>query len=128
MKEFKKYFLIKALPQDVYAALTNPEIIAIWTGEKAEMSVIPESEFEWWNGDICGKNIEFEQDKKIVQQWYFGEEDTDRPSVVTLKLHADKKGTSLEVHQTNIPDEAFGNITEGWQETIVNSICDLLEE
>jgi len=125
MKQYKKHFIIQASPQDVYAALTNPDIISLWTGEKAIMSTTPGSEFEWWEGDICGTNIEFEQDKKIVQEWYFGEEE---PSIVTIKTHTDKKGTDLEINQTNIPDDAFENISEGWNDAIVSAIKDLLEE
>lgn len=127
MKNYKKQFLIKAQPQDVYAALTNPEIIAIWTGEEAVMDTTPDTEFSWWDGDICGKNLEFEADKKIVQQWYF-EQDDEPVSIVTLKMHPDKQGTSLEINQTNIPDEAFDNIAEGWKEAVVTSLRDLLEE
>ncbi len=127
MPDYKKQFIIKAQPQDIYAALTNPEIIAIWTGEKAVMDATPDTEFSWWDGDICGKNIEFEADKKIVQQWYFGE-DQEPASIVTLKMHPDKQGTSLEINHTNIPDEAYDNIIEGWKEAIVAPLRDLLEE
>ncbi len=127
MKDYKKQFIIKAQPQDVYAALTNPEIIAIWTGEEVVMNTAPDTEFSWWDGDICGKNLEFETDKKIVQQWYFGE-DEEPTSIVTLKMHPDKQGTSLEINHTNIPDEAYDNIIEGWKEAIVTPLRDLLEE
>jgi uncharacterized protein YndB with AHSA1/START domain len=127
MRDYKKQFIIKAQPQDVYAALTNPEIITIWTGEEAVMNATPETEFSWWNGDICGKNLEFEADKKIVQQWYFGE-DQEPVSIVTLKMHPDKQGTSFEINHTNIPDEAYDNIVEGWKEAIVAPLRDLLEE
>lgn len=125
MQTYKKHFIIKASPQDVYAALTNADMIFLWTGEEAVMSTTPGSEFEWWSGDICGKNIEFEQDKKIVQEWYFGEDET---SLVTIKTHADKKGTDLEINQINIPEEALENIAEGWEEVIVAALKDLLEE
>jgi len=127
MKDYKKQFIIKAQPQDVYAALTNPEIIAIWTGEEAVMEATPDTEFSWWDGDICGKNLEFETDKKIVQQWYFGE-DEEPTSIVTLKMHPDKQGTNLEINHANIPDEAYDNIIEGWKEAIVAPLRDLLEE
>lgn len=125
MQTYKKHHTLKALPQDIYAALTNPEIIALWTGEEAVMQALPGTEFSWWGGDICGKNIEFEADKKIVQEWYFGEEET---SLVTIKLHPDKKGTDIEIIQINIPDEAFENISEGWNDVIIDALRDLLEE
>ena len=113
MKNYKKYFKLAAMPSDVYNALTNKAMIEIWTGEDAEMSTQPGTEFSLWDGSICGLNLEFEQDKKIVQEWYFGEEDEDKKSIVTIKLHPDKKGTIMEVVQTNIPDDAYENISEG---------------
>lgn len=126
MKEFKKYFKLAAEPKDVYNALTNKVMIEIWTGEAAEMEEVAGTEFSLWDGSICGKNLEFVKDHKIVQEWYFGEQDD--ASIVTIKLHADKAGTSMEVKQTNIPDEAFENIVEGWQEDYFDALNQLFEE
>lgn len=112
MKEFKKYYKLGASPSDIYNALTNTVMIEIWTGEPAVMSTEPGSEFSLWDGAIVGKNVEFEPDKKIVQHWYFEE---DNESVVTIKLHSDKEWTNVEVHQTNIPDDAYENMIEGWE-------------
>lgn len=124
MKEFKKYFKLEASPADLYNALTNPVMIEVWTGESAIMSTEPGSEFSLWDGEISGRNIEFIPNQKIVQQWFFGEE-TD--SVVTIKLHPDKTGTNVEVHQTNIPDEAYDNITEGWESDYIGSLKELFD-
>ena len=66
MKDFKKYFIIPAPPEDVYLALTNPITIHLWSGEEAEMSTEPGSEFSLWGGSIVGKNLEFVEGKKIV--------------------------------------------------------------
>ena len=74
MRDFKKYYTIPALPDEVYLALTLPATIQLWTGEEAEMSTEPGSEFSLWEGAITGRNIEFEENRKIVQQWYFDEE------------------------------------------------------
>jgi activator of HSP90 ATPase len=125
MPDFKKYYSIPASPQEIYAALTNPTIIRLWTGEPAEMSTEPGSEFSLWDGSIAGKNLEFEQDKKIVQEWYFG----DRPeqSVVTIKLHPAKDGTSVELRHTNIPEEDFDEITSGWTESYFASVYEFFE-
>lgn len=114
MKDFKKYYIMQALPEDVYLALTNPLSIKLWSGEEAVMSTEPGSEFSLWEESIIGKNIEFEENKKIVQQWYFGEQQ--EPSIVTIKLHEHKKGTSLELKHTNIPDEDYDDIVEGWND------------
>jgi activator of HSP90 ATPase len=122
VKDFKKYYIIPAPPEEVYIALTNAATIQLWTGEKAEMSAEPGAEFSLWEGSIVGRNLEFEEGKKIVQQWYFGDQ-TDE-SIVTMKLHAHPQGTSIEVRHTNIPDPDFEEITEGWSGTYMSSLED----
>lgn len=124
MKEFKKYFKINASAADLYNALTNPVMIEVWTGEEAVMNTEPGSEFSLWGGEITGRNIEFIPNEKIVQQWYFGEESE---SIVTIKLRSEKNSTSMEVHQTNIPDEAYENISEGWVSDYMGSLMELFD-
>nr|WP_320000362.1 SRPBCC domain-containing protein [uncultured Draconibacterium sp.] len=123
MKDLKRYYTITADPKDVYNALTNEKMLEIWTGETAVMPLESNTEFSLWGGSISGINVEFEQDKKIVQKWFFGEEMED--SLVTIKLHPHKKGTSIELRQTNIPDEAFDNISEGWDEDYFGALNEL---
>lgn len=120
MKDFKKYYLISATPEEIYRALTLPATLELWTGEPAEMSVEQGSEFSLWNGSIVGKNIEFVADKKIVQQWYFGEQTT--ASIVTIHLHIHKQGTSVELIHTNIPDDDYEDIVQGWDEAYFGSL------
>jgi activator of HSP90 ATPase len=126
MKDFKKYYLISAPPEDVYLALTFAPTIMLWTGDRAEMEAEAGTEFSLWGGDIVGRNLEFETNKKIVQQWYFGDQPDD--SIVTIKLHKDPKGTSVELKHTNIPDEEFANIADGWDEVYFQSLKEFYEE
>ncbi len=125
MKDFKKYYLVNASPEDVYNALTNEATIQLWSGEEAIMPRQPGSEFSLWGGSICGINLEFVPGKKMVQQWFFGEQE--EPSIVTIILHPDKKGTSVELRHTNIPDEDFDNITSGWNLQYFGSIIEFYE-
>ena len=120
MKDYKKYYTIGADNSDVYAALTNPLTIQLWSGEAAVMSTEPGSEFSLWEGSITGKNLEFEDKKRIVQQWYFGEQD--EASIVTIKLHDHPDGTSVELRHTNIPDEDYTDIVEGWDTMYFGSL------
>ena len=120
MKTFKKTFRINAEPSDIYSALTNPYTIELWSGYKAEMSTEPGSTFSLWEGDIEGKNLEFVQDRKVVQEWYFGEQS--EKSVVTISIFPDKENSSVTVEHTNIPDEEFDNISEGWREYYIGAI------
>lgn len=126
MKEFKKYYIITAPPEDLYRALTTEITIRLWTGDLVEIDPQVGGEFSMWDGAIQGKFLEMVPYSKIVQQWYFGEQEEE--SIVTLKLHEHKKGTSLEVKHTNIPDEDYDDIVEGWNETYVASLIDFYEE
>lgn len=126
MKNFKKYYIIPATPEEIYNALTNPLSLQLWTGEKAEMSLQPNSEFSLWDGSITGINLEFEDNKKIVQQWFFGEQSDN--SIVTIKLHTHGDGTSVELLQTNIPDEDFNDIVEGWNDSYFAALYDFFVE
>jgi len=120
LKDFKKYYVLPATPEEIYTALTNPLTIELWTGETAVMSTEVGTEFSMWDGSIVGKNLEFEQDKKIVQQWYFDGQEAE--SIVTIKLHPDKNGTSAELRHTNIPDSDYEDMTEGWNDAYFGSL------
>jgi activator of HSP90 ATPase len=126
MKDFKKYYIIPAPPEEVYLALTNPNTVHLWSGEIAEMSTEPGSEFSLWEGSIVGKNLEFTPNKKIVQQWYFG--DQLEESIVTIILHTHKHGTSVELKHTNIPSQDYQDIVEGWDDNYFGALRDFYEE
>ncbi|MFT3705607.1 MAG: SRPBCC family protein [Agriterribacter sp.] len=125
MKALKKYYIIPASPEEVYNALTNPLAIRLWTGEPVTMSTEPGSEFSLWDNSIEGKNLEFIANKKIVQQWYFGEQE--EPSIVTIILHSHNDGTSLELRHSNIPDSEFDEIVNGWNDVYISSLRDFFE-
>jgi activator of HSP90 ATPase len=122
MKTFKKTFKINAEPSDVYSALINPFTIELWSGYPAIMSEEPGSEFSLWEGDITGRNLEFIKDKKIVQEWCFGEQP--EKSVVTITIQPDRENCQVTVEHTNIPDKDFAEIAEGWREYYIGAIAD----
>lgn len=125
MKDYKNYYIIAAPPEELYKALTNPATLQLWTGEKAEMSTEAGSEFALWDESIVGKNLEFVENRKIVQQWYFGEQEP--ASIVTIILHPHKQGTSVELRHTNIPDEDYNEIVQGWDEVYFGSLAEFYE-
>lgn len=121
MKDYKKYYIITASPEEVYLALTNELTLTLWTGAKAQMVAEVGTEFSLWEDSIVGKNLSFEENKKIVQQWYFDQEEE---SIVTIKLHPHKRGTSVELIHSNIPEEDYENITDGWNTDYFGSLID----
>jgi len=84
------------------------------------MSTEPGSEFSLWEGDITGKNLEFIQDRKVVQEWYFG--DQPEKSIVTITILPDRGNSIINVEHSNIPDEEFSDIAEGWREHYFDAI------
>ena len=120
MKTFQKIFKINAEPSDVYSALTNPYTIELWSGYPAVMSEIPGSEFSLWEGDITGKNLEFIKNKKVVQEWHFG--DQPEKSIVTITIKPSGEDSEVTVEHKNIPDTDFPDIAEGWREYYMGAI------
>ena len=126
MKDFNKDYIIPATPEEVYIALTNPFTIELWSGYPAIMNNKIGSEFSLWDGDISGVNLEIEENKKLVQEWYFGE--NIEKSIVKISLIEHKKGTKVELIHTNIPDSDFENITYGWDEYYFNALFDFFQD
>ena len=83
------------------------------------------TEFQLWDGDIHGKNIEVVKEKKLVQEWFEG--DWPNPSIVKFTLHTENNITILELEHTSVPDEDFDDIEKGWDEYYLGPIKKLLE-
>lgn len=123
--DFEYELKIAADTEEVYSALTNPFQIEIWSGYPADMKPEVGYEFSLWEGDICGVNLEVVPNKLLVQEWFFGEQE--KRSVVQLELKQDNGGTRIKLRHTNIPEEAYEEITEGWREYYLGSVKSMLE-
>jgi activator of HSP90 ATPase len=110
----------------VYLALTNEATFWLWSGDRAEIVAEPGAGFSLYDGSIVGKMVALEPGRKIVQQWYFG--DQPEESIVTFKLHPHAKGTSVELEHTHIPDEDFNDITEGWIQVFFRSLQEFYQD
>ncbi|MGL5682431.1 MAG: SRPBCC domain-containing protein [Marinifilaceae bacterium] len=123
--DFNYKLKIGADKEEVFSALTNPFQIALWSGYPADMQPEAGYEFSLWEGDITGKNMEVIPNKKLVQEWYFG--DTEKRSIVSIELKGTGGSTMLELRHINIPDEVYDEIVEGWKEYYLGSMKDMLE-
>jgi activator of HSP90 ATPase len=126
MKDLRKYYRIKGSPEEIYAALVNPFSITLWTGANAEMKEEAGTRFSLFDGDIEGINLGFEENKKIIQEWFFG--DQEEKSIVSIILRADKHYTKIELHHTNIPDEAYEEMAHGWDAYYFGGLKDFFEK
>lgn len=124
--DFNYKLKIGADREEVFNALTNPFQIALWSGYPADMKCEEGYEFSLWEGDIAGKNLEIIPNKKLVQEWYFGEDE--KRSIVTIELKIIGSNTTmLELRHINIPNEVYDEIVEGWKEYYLGSMKDMLE-
>jgi len=125
LKEYKTRLKVNAELEDAFAAFTNPFTIELWSGYPAVMSTEPGSEFSLWEGDITGRVLEVEEENKIVQEWYFGEQE--QASIATLKFFTQGSKVQIDLLHTNIPEEAYEDIVEGWDEYYLGAIKTFLE-
>lgn len=123
--DFQYKLEITADPEEVFAALTNPFQIEIWSGYPADMKPEIGYAFSLWEGDITGVNLEVKPNRSLVQEWFFGEQEEQSIVRITLKKEGGK--TLLELTHTNIPADVYNEITEGWREYYLGSVKDMLE-
>lgn len=114
MKTIRQHHFINATPEEVFTALTNPFTIELWSGHPAVMDKKEGTEFSMFDGDIAGKNLKIVENEQLVQEWYFGERETQ--SVVTITLKAHQLGTKVMLEHTNVPDEDVEEFSEGWND------------
>ena len=125
MKEIKKIYRIKTSRNKVWEALTDPNEIEKWGAGKAVMDDQVGTDFTLWNGDIWGKNIEAEKDKKLAQEWYGGK--WAKPSIVTFELADENSETVLTLTHVNVPDDEIEDIDQGWDDYYLGPMKEYLE-
>jgi activator of HSP90 ATPase len=124
-KTIRKVYKISSAIDQVWQALVDPAVINEWSGGPSKMDSNVGSDFELWNGEIFGKNIEVISGRKLVQEWVGG--DWPKASIVTFSLKEDKKGTVLELEQINVPDDEFDDIDPGWDDYYIGPLKQMLE-
>lgn len=123
--DFQYELEIAADPEEVFAALTNPFQIGVWSGYPADMKAEAGYVFSLWEGDISGINIEVVPDRLLVQEWFFGEQE--ERSVVHIGLKKKQGRTLVQLEHTHIPEEVYDEITEGWREYYLGAVKSMLE-
>ena len=129
--------VIKAPPDRVYAAWTDPAQLRKWFGPEnvQTRNIVAEThvggKFRWdlTNSEgeeitACGEYREVQPDTKIVFTWRWeDDEDWERDSVVTVELSDCDGGTEVRLTHEQLPsEESRDRHTEGWQ-----SVLDKLE-
>jgi activator of HSP90 ATPase len=125
LQPMEKSYFIKAAVAAVWQALVDPEVIERWGAGPAQMDDRVGTEFELWGGDIHGKNVAVEPERKLVQEWYSG--DWPAPSLATFTLATEGGGTRLELVHSGVPESEYSDIDSGWDEYYLAPLKRLLE-
>jgi activator of HSP90 ATPase len=125
-KTIRKVYKISSTVDQVWNALVDSSVIDEWGGGPSTMDSKVGTEFELWNGDIYGKNIEVITKSKLVQEWFGG--DWAKPSIVTFTLKKDNSNTILELEQIDVPDKEFEDIESGWDDYYIGPMKLMLEK
>ncbi len=125
MKTIKQTYKIKAPIEKVWEALVSPELINKWGGGPAKMSDKLE-EFSLWGGDVHGKNIEVKENKLLKQEWFGGK--WDKPSIMNFELSEKDGITTVDLFQTDVPDDEEKDIDSGWKNYYMEPLKKLVEK
>jgi len=104
-----------ATPEVIFASWLSSDGHTAMTGGIAHMSTEIGAAYDAWDGYISDKNIEFEQDRRIVQSWrssHFAAEDQD--SRIEIMLEPSSEGTLFTLQHHNVPDGQTSYEEYGW--------------
>lgn len=132
MKEYKEKLKVGVPSEDVYAALTTPFALRIWTGGEVEFTAAAGSEFSLFDGEVTGRVLGVREGAMLRERWYFGDEELpdDAPTASIATIFIERLSgvrSEVTVRHTNIPDEAYENIAMGWHEVLLPSLREFLE-
>lgn len=113
----------QATPEEVYEAFMDAKKHSAFTGSKATCNPKVGGKFTAWDGYISGKNLKFEQGKKIVQEWITTDWPKDYPpSKLELTFKKAKSGTEITMEHRDVPTEKADDLAEGWTEFYWNPL------
>ena len=126
MKSISQTYHIKTSVDEVWKALTDSKYIDAWGGGPSKMSEEKDFEFSLWDGEIFGKNIEVDKNKKLVQEWIEGK--WDKASIVAFTLTKEDDGTRIDLTHTDYPQSEHDDLEDGWRDFYLEPLKKYLEE
>jgi activator of HSP90 ATPase len=127
-KAIKQTVTFKTTPHAIYEALMDEKKHAAFTGGEAKISRKAGGKFSIYGGDIEGKNLELITDQKIVQSWRYSDWPEGHYSTATFTLEPIEKGTRLTFSQTDVPDDKYEDIKQGWKDYYWGPMKEMLEK
>ncbi len=127
-KTIRQSVKFKVSPHEVYEALMNSKKHSKFTNSKATISREVGGRISTYDGYVDGTNLKIIPDKKIVQKWRGSDWPEDHYSTATFEFKKIPEGTELKFTQTEVPEEQFKPISEGWIEHYWDKMKKMLEK
>ena len=123
-KTIRQTATFEATPDKIYHLIMDEKEHAAFTGSKAKISREPNGKFTVFDGYCHGYNIELVEGKKIVQAWHFEEDGwpENHYSICNFELERDGEKTRLKFLQTDVPENTYESLKEGWKQYYWESI------
>ena len=122
---------IAATPDQIWAALTKPEItVQYWSSRKVQSDWKIGSPVVFWTDfgrelDMKGEVLEYDPPKRLSFTWRAGfdaEADVQRPSKVTYTLRPADSGVEVTItHEDFDKDKVPVSVSQGWPQ-VFNSL------
>lgn len=126
MLRIEQTYLIDAPPEEVWAALTDPEMIVAWSGQPAEFDATVGSPYKMWGEYVTGEIVEADAPNRLAQTWKPNDW-TVEDSVVSFTLTPIDGGTRVDLVHENVQPEDFDGTNKGWDEFYVGALKKMLE-
>ena len=113
--EFQLTAEFVATPEVIFKSWLSSEGHTAMTGGIAHMSTEIGAAYDAWDAYISGKNIELEQDRRIIQSWrtsHFAPEAPD--SLIEITLESNTEGTLLTLKHQDVPEGQTSYEEYGW--------------
>lgn len=107
---------------DLYNALTKPEMVTAFTRAPAKVDAVRGGEFILYGGNVLGKFEELVPEKKIQQSWRLKNWTSGHYSNVVIELEETSSSTMMSLKQTGIPASEFDAMKTNWYRYYWHSI------
>lgn len=119
--ELKEHF--KCTGQELYNALTQKEMLQIFTGKEVKMEKASKGEsFEMIDGIVQGSWLEVEPFTKICQKWRLRSWPPGHFARVEIAIKQGKEDTTLQLKCQDVPLQQVESTKEGWRNYYFNAI------
>jgi len=113
----------KCTGQELYNALTQKEMLQVFTGGEVKMTEAKKGEnFEMIGGNVQGSFIDLVPFTKIVQKWRLKSWPTGYFAHVEINIKQSKEDTKLTLKVNAVPETEVENTKMGWKRYYFESI------